>query len=406
MFTTCRQVVATILLAALACTGCQPGHPLWPAEPVAAASSITDTTPVIRGSIAAFPDFSALVEQCGGAVVNVSASEFPVRRRVPAPIKPTDPYYDFLRRYGIPAPPLHEPRVLTGSNGSGVIVSPDGYILTNAHVVSEAGEVTVKLLDRREFSAEVVGADALSDLAVLKIEGKDLPVARLGDAGKLKAGQWVIAIGSPFEFENSVTAGVVGGNARALPDKDYLPFVQTDVAIDAGNSGGPLFNLQGEVVGINSMIHGPSDSSPRLSFAIPIDVAHSVEQQLIKTGHVRRGRIGVTVRELNAQFAESLGLPCARGALVSFVETGGPADKAGLKPGDVVLRVNGQILEHSNRLPALIAGLAPGGSATLHVWRKRAEVEIEVGIDELKERRIPVAITQSADGQGPAGRDQ
>jgi serine protease Do len=287
--------------------------------------------------------------------------------------------------------------------GSGFIVSPDGYILTNAHVVSGATEVTIKLIDRREFFAKVIGIDARSDVAVLKIEADKLPVVKFGDPHELKPGQWVVAIGAPFGFENSVTVGVVSGTARSLPGNDYVPFIQTDVAVNPGNSGGPLFNLQGEVVGINSQIVSRSGGYMGLSFAIPIDVARNVEAQLIKTGRVQRGRIGVAVQDMNAQFAESFGLDRARGALVSAVEPGGPGDKAGIRPGDVILQVNGQDVERSNELPTLIASLKPGATATLGIWRNREAIEAQVRVAELNEIRARERTRGEAEEAGLLG---
>ena len=244
--------------------------------------------------------------------------------------------------------------------GSGFIVSPDGYILTNAHVVSSAETVTVRLTDRREFQAKVVGQDERTDVAVIKIDAQNLPVVKIGDPRLLKPGQWVVAIGSPFNFDNTATAGIVSATARSLPSDNYVPFIQTDVAVNPGNSGGPLFNTRGEVVGINSQIFSQTGSYMGLSFAIPIDIAVNVENQIIKTGHVVRGRIGVAIQDVNAAFAESFGLGRPRGALVSRVESGGPAEKAGIKPGDVILAVNGQMIDHYGELSLMISNMHPG----------------------------------------------
>ena len=226
--------------------------------------------------------------------------------------------------------------------GSGFIVSADGYILTNAHVVANADEVTVKTTDRREYTAKVVGVDEQTDVAVLKIEAKNLPTVRLGDPSKLRPGEWVVAIGSPFGFENSVTAGIVSATSRAMPGGNYTPFIQTDVAVNPGNSGGPLFNLDGEVVGINSQIYSRTGGYMGVSFAIPIDVASDVKDQLIKTGRVTRSRIGVSIQDVNAQLAESFGLDRPRGALVGMVENDSPGEKGGIKAGDVILKVDGE----------------------------------------------------------------
>ncbi len=294
-------------------------------------------TPSVEGVLRALPDFSPLVEKYGPAVVNVEVVEKPQQSNGGVPgLSPNDPFFDFFRRFGIPGPDQQQgPRgnqpPVRGA-GSGFIVSPDGYILTNTHVVANADEVTVRLTDRREFPAKVIGADERTDVAVIKINAANLPIVRLGDPTKIKPGQWVLAIGSPFGFENSATAGIISATSRSLPSDNYVPFIQTDVAVNPGNSGGPLFNMSGEVIGINSQIFSRTGGYMGVSFAIPIDVARNVEDQLIKTGHVVRGRIGVTIQDVNAQLAESFGLDRPRGALVSSVEKDGPASKAGLMP--------------------------------------------------------------------------
>lgn len=378
-----------VVIAAMGVGACEKKLPR-PAEPVAAqpVAEVRAAAPHMDGAatLEELPDFTGLVEAVGGAVVNVTATEGSSEGPADAAAVPgSDSLYEFFRRFGIPLPDQGAPRAPVRGMGSGFIVSPDGYILTNAHVVSSASEVTVKLTDRREFAAKVVGADTRSDVAVLKIDAQKLPVVTLGDAGRLKPGQWVVAIGAPFGFENSVTAGVVSGTARSLPGDGYVPFIQTDVAVNPGNSGGPLFNLAGEVVGINSQIYSRSGGYMGISFAIPIDVARSVQEQLIKTGRVARGRIGVAVQDMNAQLADSFGLERATGALVSAVEPGGPGERAGIKPGDVILEVNGQEVGHSNQLPAQIAVIKPGTIATLSIWRDRAPMEVKVRVGELKE---------------------
>jgi serine protease Do len=333
------------------------------------------------------PDFSALVERYGPAVVNVEVVERPQAAGRGGP-DADDPLNDFFRRFGIPnqggqqqrnAPPAH-------GTGSGFIVSPDGYILTNAHVVSSAETVTVRLTDRREFQAKVVGQDERTDVAVIKIEAKDLPVVKIGDPRLLKPGQWVVAIGSPFNFDNTATAGIVSATARSLPsDTSYVPFIQTDVAVNPGNSGGPLFNTRGEVVGINSQIFSQTGSYMGLSFAIPIDIAVNVENQIIKTGHVVRSRIGVSIVDVNAAFADSFGLGRPRGALVQIVEPGGPAEKAGIKPGDIILSVNGQSIDHFGELSLVISNMHPGSDARLSVWRDRKAQDMTVKVALVNE---------------------
>ena len=356
------------------------------AAPSAASSNNSEAT----GALRALPDFSPLVEKYGPAVVNVEVVEKsqPTAGGPPG-LSPNDPFYDFFRRFGIPGPdqgPRGNQPPVRGA-GSGFIVSPDGYILTNTHVVLNADEVTVRLTDRREFQAKVIGADERTDVAVIKISASNLPTVKLGDPSKVRPGQWVLAIGSPFGFENSATAGIISATARSLPSDNYVPFIQTDVAVNPGNSGGPLFNMAGEVVGINSQIFSRTGGYMGVSFAIPIDVAKNVEEQLIKTGRVVRGRIGVTIQDVNAQLAESFGLDRPCGALVSSVERDGPASKAGLQPGDVILAVNGHPIERYGELSGSIAAMKPGSDATLQVWRGGKQQAVSIKIAELKEQQ-------------------
>jgi serine protease Do len=270
-------------------------------------------------------------------------------------------------------------------------------------VVADADEVTVRTTDRREYSAKVIGLDRRTDVAVLKIEGKELPVVRLGDPSKLRPGEWVLAIGSPFTFENSVTAGIVSATGRSMPGEDLVPFIQTDVAVNPGNSGGPLFNLNGEVVGINSQIYSRSGGYMGLSFAIPIDVANNVRQQLVSNGKVTRGRIGVQIQEVNAQFADAFGLDRPRGALVGQVIEGGPAERAGVKSGDVILSVNGKVVERSAQLPGVISAIRPGDSANVEVWRDRGSKTLAVKVEEFQEE---VQKVSNRDVEEPAKADK
>jgi len=356
----------------------------------AAPSAPVPSVSAVEGGVRALPDFSPLVERYGPAVVNVEVVEkAQPSAGGPQGLSPNDPFYDFFRRFGIPAPdqgPRGNAPPVRGA-GSGFIVSSDGYILTNTHVVGNADEVTVRLTDRREFPAKVVGADERTDVAVIKINASSLPTVRLGDPTKIKPGQWVLAIGSPFGFENSATAGIISATARSLPSDNYVPFIQTDVAVNPGNSGGPLFNLAGEVIGINSQIFSRTGGYMGVSFAIPIDVAKNVEEQIIKTGKVVRGRIGVTIQDVNAQLAESFGLDRPRGALVSSVEKDGPAAKAGLQPGDVILGVNGKPIERYGELSGTIAAMKPGADASLDVWRGGKKQAVVVKVTELKEQQ-------------------
>ncbi|HEX5476509.1 MAG TPA: Do family serine endopeptidase, partial [Burkholderiales bacterium] len=338
------------------------------------------------------PDFSQLAEQAGPAVVNISVTE----KASPAaqqqmPFDPDDPMYQFFKRFQMPMPkqqPMH-------GIGSGFIVSPDGYILTNAHVVDGAKEVQVKLTDRREFDAKVVGTDAKSDVALIKIDAKDLPVVQVGSSTDVKVGQWVVAMGSPFGFENSVTAGIVSAKSRSLPGDGYVPFIQTDVAVNPGNSGGPLFDMKGEVIGINSQIYSRTGGYMGLSFAIPIEVAMHVKDQLQKFGKVTRGRIGVAIQSVNQSLAQSFGLPKPEGALVSSVEDGAPAARAGIKSGDVILAWNGAAVEDSAQLPGLVANTAPGKSAKVKVWRDGAERTLEVTVGTMPNEEVASASDQN-----------
>jgi serine protease Do len=329
------------------------------------------------------PDFTDLVEKHGAAVVNVSTSQTVRNQQGTPPVPEDDPFYDFFRRFGPPQPREYETRSL----GSGFIISADGYVLTNAHVVDAAEDVTVKLTDKREFKAKVIGSDRRTDVAVVKIEATGLPVVKIGDPNQLKVGEWVLAIGSPFGFDNTVTAGIVSAKGRSLPQENYVPFLQTDVAINPGNSGGPLFNLKGEVVGINSQIYSRTGGFMGLSFAIPIDVAMDIAGQLRTVGRVSRGRIGVVIQEVTRELAESFGLPKAQGALVNSVEKGGPADKAGIEPSDVILKFEGKTVASSTDLPRIVAQSKPGSKATMQVWRKGSTRDITVTVGELPEER-------------------
>jgi serine protease Do len=323
------------------------------------------------------PDFSALVEKQGPAVVNISTTQH--LSQTVSGIPENDPFFEFFRRF---APPRDEE---TNSLGSGFILSSDGYIMTNSHVVDHADKITVRLTDKREFSARVIGVDRRTDVALLKIDAANLPKVTVGDPGKLKVGEWVVAIGSPFGFDNSVTAGIVSAKGRSLPQDNYVPFIQTDAAINPGNSGGPLFNMSGEVVGINSQIYTRSGGSMGLSFAIPIDVATRVAEQLRTKGVVTRGRIGVTIQEVTRQLAESFGLSQPDGALVSSVEKGGPADKAGIEASDVILKFDGKSVTSSSDLPRIVAEAKPGSNAVVDLWHKGQAKQVTVVVAKMPE---------------------
>jgi serine protease Do len=374
-------VLAALIPAFLA--GCSATAATQPASaPVAQASA------AVRGP--GF-DFTQLAKDEGPAVVNISVTK-DVAAQAPQ-LDENDPFYQFFRRFQVPMPrqtPEH-------GIGSGFIISPDGYILTNAHVVDGVKEVHVKLTDRREFTAKVVGSDPKTDVALIKIDASNLPTVRIGSAKNVEVGQWVVAMGSPFGFENSLTAGVVSAKSRSLPGDGYVPFIQTDVAVNPGNSGGPLFDMNGNVIGINSQIYSRSGGYMGLSFAIPIDVAMNVKDQLAKSGHVTRGRIGVAIQNLNQSLAQSFHLPKPEGALVSSVEDGSPAAKAGLKPGDVILAWNGTPIDESAQLPALVADTAPGKHATMKVWRNGAEQTLGVTVGNMPDQKVA-----KADGANPS----
>lgn len=325
------------------------------------------------------PNFASIAASQGAAVVNISVTAALKTAAIPE-IAPNDPLAEWFRRMQPNLPAQETP---VRGQGSGFIVSKDGLILTNAHVVDHAETVTVKLSDRREFQAKVLGSDRLTDVAVLKIEASQLPTVRIGQPQQSRVGDWVVAIGSPYGFENSVTAGIISAKSRALPDEGYVPFLQTDVAINPGNSGGPLFNLNGEVIGINSQIYSRSGGYQGLSFAIPIDVAMHVQQQLVTQGSVSRGRLGLGVQPLNQALAQSFGLQSPDGALVSQVEPRGPADKAGLQAGDVIVRFNGQPIVRSSDLPPLVADTPVGSRATVEVWRNKQLKTLTVRVEAL-----------------------
>jgi serine protease Do len=372
--------------------------------PMSSANAAAVAAPAARTPLATLPatGFTELVNRYGPAVVNVSVV---AERKVAAwqgddadgpAFGPGDPFGEFFKRFRIPAPGARAPM---RGQGSGFIVSPDGYILTNAHVVDGAKEVTVKLTDRREFRARVIGADRQSDVAVIKIDAKDLPSVQLGGGAKVQVGEWAVAIGSPFGFENTVTAGIVSAVGRSLPGDGYVPFIQTDAAVNPGNSGGPLFNLAGEVIGINSQIYSGTGGYQGLSFAIPIDVALDVKDQLVSHGKVTRARLGVTVQEVNAGLAASFGLDKPHGALVAEVAPDGPAARAGIETGDIILRFGGKDVDRSTDLPLLVAGTRPGTKVGMEVWRKGASRELSATLGERKDEKVA-----ANDPQAPAGK--
>ena len=356
------------------------------------------TTQTVNAPGQVLPDFAAIVEANGPAVVNITATNKPAAARGGgAPRLPfgdsdeSNPLFEFFRRFGAPTPQI--PQMPMQGFGSGFIVESNGVILTNAHLVEGAEEVRVRLPDRREFKGKVAGIDKLTDIAVVRIDAKDLPVVKLGDPQGVRVGEWVVAIGAPFGFENTVTAGIVSATARSLPEGTYVPFIQTDAAVNPGNSGGPLFNMRGEVIGINSQIYSRTGGFQGLAFAIPIDVVANVKTQLMAKGKVERGRIGVGIQEVSQSLAQSFGLDRPHGALVASVEPGGPADKAGLKTGDVILSMDGKAVERSNELPPKVANIRPGGKTTLEIWRDKKKQQVAVTVGELKSDKVAAAET-------------
>jgi serine protease Do len=349
---------------------------------------------VAGGQVAAqaseLPDFTQLVDHQGPAVVNISTKQTVQRSALPQiPGVDDEELREFFRRFMPRRPPVEPgPRSEARSLGSGFIISEDGYILTNAHVIEGADEVDVRLTDKRELKARVIGSDKRTDVALIKVDAKGLSYVKFGDPSRLKVGEWVVAIGSPFGFENTVTAGIVSAKGRSLPEENLVPFIQTDVAINPGNSGGPLFNMRGEVVGINSQIYSRTGGFMGLSFAIPIDVALDVQKQLRAKGRVSRGRIGVVIQEVTKDLATSFGLEEPRGALVNSVEKGSPASRSGIESTDIILSFNGKPVESSVDLPRIVGSTPPGSKVPLEVWRKGALVRLTITVGELKEARI------------------
>ena len=330
---------------------------------------------------AALPNFTALVRKEGPAVINISKNIL----AIPG-IVADDPYHEFFGRF---APGKEMPREFRSQSlGSGFIISKDGYILTNAHVVEEVEEITVRLTDQREFKATLTGTDWPSDIALLKIPATDLPVATIGDSSKLDVGEWVVAIGSPFGFGNSVSQGIVSAKGRSLPGDNLIPFIQTDVPVNQGNSGGPLFNMGGEVVGINTQIYNRSGAYVGLSFVIPIDLAMKVRDELMKHGVVRRGKLGATLQSVSPEHAKSFGLDKAGGALVTSVEKNGPADLAGVAIGDIILKYNGKELANMDELVREVSDAAPGSIAKLRLWHRGASREVNVSLGLALDDRI------------------
>ncbi|MCX7946418.1 MAG: DegQ family serine endoprotease [Hydrogenophilus sp.] len=341
--------------------------------------------------LSALPDFADLAERVKPTVVNISVKTT-IERASAFPFDEGDPFFEFFRRFGLPFPHFSIPRnqgppEIRRGVGSGFIISPDGHILTNAHVVTDDQgnhvELTVRLADGREFPARVLGADKRTDVAVVKIEANNLPTVKFGDPNAARVGQWVIAVGAPFGLEQTVTAGIISAKSRRLPDETYVPFIQTDVAINPGNSGGPLFNMAGEVIGINSMIYSRSGGYMGIAFAIPIDVALKVKDQLILHGRVQRGKLGVLIQNMDEELAKSFALEKPEGALVASVEAGGPAAQAGVQPGDIIVAVDGVRIKESADLPRIIGERKPGERVRLEILRHGKRELLTVTLGEL-----------------------
>ena len=416
--TSTRTMTPTRLVLALAAAGLLGGAGatfVAGSHAHAAVPAVVANSTMAIGAVTT-PDFAQIAQRYGPAVVNISVSgvrkasndegdDAPAtqRRGVPG-LDPNDPMYEFFKRFQGQGGGFGGQREMpVRGQGSGFIVSADGIILTNAHVVRDAKDVTVKLIDRREFQAKVLGADPKTDIAVLKIDAKNLPTVSIGSARDLQVGQWVLAIGSPFGFENSVTAGVVSAKGRSLPDDSFVPFIQTDVAVNPGNSGGPLLNARGEVVGINSQIFSRTGGYQGLSFAIPIDLATKIKDQIVATGKATHARLGVSIQEVNQALADSFKLDKPEGALVANVDAGSPADEAGLKTGDVIRKVNGQPIIASGDLPALIGQSTPGEKVSLEIWRQGKREELSAKLGDVNGKAQQLAKGDEAVDKGKLG---
>ena len=372
-----KSLLSLPILAALALAACGDNTPTPPAASEPPSIIKQTEPPKADGTVGMMlPDFAQLVAREGGAVVNIQASR---ERDEDDNNGNEDPFMEFFKRLTPNAPDFSEDDNATSANfGSGFIISPDGYILTNTHVIKGMTNIKVTLNDKRQYPAKLIGQDEKSDVALLKIEAKNLPTVKIGNPDELRSGEWVAAIGAPFGFENSVTSGIVSAKNRTLPDDGYMPFIQTDVAINPGNSGGPLFNLRGQVVGINSQIYSRSGGFMGISFAIPIDVAMNVAEQLKATGRVQRGQLGVMIQEVSYNLAKSFGLDKPTGALISKVMPDSPAAKAGLQVGDIIRSVNGEEVRSSGDLPLTIGSIAPGKDVQLGIWRKGEQLNLTV----------------------------
>ena len=393
-----KSLLSLTILAALALAACGDNTPTPPAASEPPSIIKQTEPPKADGTVGMMlPDFAQLVAREGGAVVNIQASR---ERDEDDNNGNEDPFMEFFKRLTPNAPDFSEDDNAASANfGSGFIISPDGYILTNTHVIKGMTNIKVTLNDKRQYPAKLIGQDEKSDVALLKINAQNLPTVKIGNPDELKSGEWVAAIGAPFGFENSVTSGIVSAKNRTLPDDGYMPFIQTDVAINPGNSGGPLFNLKGQVVGINSQIYSRSGGFMGISFAIPINVAMNVADQLKATGKVERGQLGVVIQEVSYDLAKTFGLDKATGALVAKVLAGSPAERGGLKVGDIIRSVNGNEVRSSSDLPMTISSLKPNQTVKLGVWRKGQMHEMEIKLGTQND------ITAKSERQSNEGSD-
>jgi serine protease Do len=406
-----KRKVTYALIAAGVGAGIATGYSHFDTRALASAQAATAPSsllaPAVAGTAAAnLPDFTALVDRAGPSVVNISVIADAKSGMQGAPDEEDDDQGmppDFFRRFGIPNGPGGRPQQQTRGLGSGFIVSPDGYIVTNAHVVDGASEVTVKLTDRREFTAKVIGSDKRTDIALIKIDATNLPALDINAKPAIRKGEWVIAIGSPFGFESSVSAGVISGVHRALPNGQMVPFIQTDVAVNPGNSGGPLLNAAGQVVGVNSQIYSRSGGYMGLSFAIPADIAAKVADQLKTTGKVAHGRLGVGIQGMDQTLAQSFGLKDSGGALVGNVEKGSPAEKAGFKPGDVIRSIDGVAMVDSTDITSRIGNAAPGSKLAIEVWRDGKPVALTATVGTFDDGKIARADVDAGEPKGKLG---
>ncbi len=402
-----RNAVVLALAAAFALGVTVADHVSLHAASAATTPAVAPTPAQSSASspVAALPDFSGLVEKYGPAVVNISVVQNRKTSGHPQLQMPDDedlpPMFRNLPfHFQFPEPQERGP---VRGVGSGFILTSDGVILTNAHVVDDADEVTVKLTDRREFTAKVLGVDKTTDIAVIKIQASGLPYVKIGDPKTTKVGEWVVAIGQPFGFENTVTSGIVSAKSRSLPGDSYVPFIQTDAAVNPGNSGGPLFNLKGEVIGVNSQIFSRSGGFQGLAFAVPIDVAMQVKDQIQQYGKVSHGRLGIAIQEVNQALAQNFGLKSPEGALVSTVEKNSPGAQAGIEPGDVILKMNGKEISRSADLPPMVSSLKPGTKVTLEVWRNGATKDLTATIGTLNDKTASASADKESIAKGKLG---